>query len=525
MDPDEEELRLKALARMRMAQSAAPAPVAQPVGTGEDMARSAPTGIYHGMMAMAGLPGGIDALLSAASNFANRQLGLPEQPRMFGPGGAISNKIGADRGVLPTGPELEAQLAKPQSEQPGIGDWRVRSMSHPYEAQTGPGKITETVASFVPGAVAMPAKSALEVGGNLLKYAVTPVVTGKTARGAAQVVGASPHAQDIAESVGQIAGAGVNALRDWPAKVPITTAEEVKAGVDSFFTAARAKGVVYKPDVYRSFVNDVGVDAARMHLNPDNFPGSAAIIKRLDAMNGSAPDLEDLYQLRQQAGGVVNQAARSGNSNDLRGGMMIKRKIDEFLARDNPADVMAGDPQGLGDLLKQGKALRVQQDKIEMVQKAYDDAEWSGTGQTDMDTALSNEFRKIKKSRDWGKFTPEEQSQIEDVVKKSKTEKTGAFLEQFADPKRPRTGLIGAGLGAGAATMIGLPWQIGASVGPALGMAGRAIAQGVTARQAAKVAETVAGGSFRPPWLAGQRLPFATAVPLSNMATTPPPRR
>ncbi len=511
MDPDEEELQLQAQARMRMAQSGAPA-AAQPVGIGEDMARSAPTGIYHGMMAMAALPGGIDALLSAASNFANRQLGLPEQPRMFGPGGGASRAIGADRGILPTGPELEAQLGKD-----------IPAIAHPYEAQTPIGKFTESVASFVPGAIAMPAKSAAEVGGNLLKYAVTPELTGKTAKSVAAVAGAGERGQQIAETAGQLVGGGVGMLKDRPAAVPITTAEEVASGVGDFYKAARAKGVVYTPDAYKTLANDIGQSASKMKFNDVNFPGASAVVKHLGEMIGAAPDLEELYQLRQQAGGVVNAAARSGNSNDLRAGMMIKHKIDDFFAKDSPDRVMAGDPSGVGDLLKQGQILRVKQDKMEIVQDAYRNAELSRVGQTDMDTALSNEFRKIAKSRDFGKFTAEEQAAIEEVVKKSKTEKVGTFLEQFANPRSPRTALVGSGVGAAAAMGVGIPWQVGAAIPPALGVAGRAIAQGVTARQAAQAEQLIAGGAMRPPWSAARRGLLPLSVPLSNMATIPPP--
>ncbi len=494
-----------ASARKRQAEAGGSPPGSEPTLTDNPVT----TGLYHGVTGLATLPGNADDMARhvghwLAEKIAGHPLDMPA--RLTGP--EMLGKVAPYGAILPTQPELESKIP-----------------IKPYEAKGDLGKIVEGVSSFVPGALAMPAKSVADVAGNLAKYAVTPELAGKTARTGAEFVGASPATQDIAETVGQVAGAGMGVLKSRPAAVPIATPEEVATGVDNFFTAARAKGIVYKPDIYRDFVNHVGQQASKMKVNPTNFPGATAIIKSMEEMAGSAPDLEELYQLRQQAGGVVNAAARSGNSNDLRGAMMIKKNIDDFFALDSPERVQAGDPSGVGDLLKQGQKLRVQQDKMEIVQDAYRNAELSRVGQTDMDTALSNEFRKIAKSRDFGKFSAEEQAAIEEVVKKSKTEKVGAFLEQFANPRSPRTALIGSGVGAAAAVGAGIPWQIGAAIPPALGVAGRAIAQGVTGKQAAQVEQMLSGGAMRPPWEAAKRGYIPLSVPLGNMATMPPPSR
>jgi hypothetical protein len=162
---------------------------------------------------------------------------------------------------------------------------------------------------------------------------------------------------------------------------------------------------------------------------------------------------------------------------------------------------------------------------MEMVSEAYRNAKLSGIGQTDMDTALSNEFRKIAKSDEFKRFSPEEKAAIDDVVMKSKTEKAGAFLEQFADPRKPRTALVGAAAGGGAAMAAGLPWQFGAALSPAIGMAGRAVAQGVTEQQAKYAADLFAGGQIHPPWVAGKRGFVPLSVPLATMANSPPPGR
>lgn len=481
--------------------------VAAPTDTAahDILTRTLPAAAYHTATGLATMPGNVDQLLSDLSNWVNRQRGLPETPRLFGPQGGIGRMMPGEGGLLPTQSDLEGQL------QSDTGRKVV-------EPTTPAGQAIEKPAEMVMGALTMPANGVKEVAGNLLKYAATPLGVGAAAKTGAALVGASPGAQATAEDIGQLAGSGMGILKDRPGAVPMNTVEDVKSGVDAFYSAARAKGVVYSPTYYTKMANDIGAEAARMKVNPVNFPGSSAVLAEMDKMVGAAPDVEELDLLRQQIGGVM----RDGTLNDKRIAGMIKRKLDGYVNDATPADVMAGDPTGVGDLLKQGRDLRVQQSKMETIQEAYRNAELSRVGQTDMDTALSNEFRKIAKSDDFKYFTPEEKAAIDDVVLKSKTEKAGAFLEQFADPRKPRTALIGAGVGAGAALGAGIPWQIGAAAVPAIGMAGRAIAQGVTERQAKLAADLIAGGSMRPPWDAARRGIVPLSIPLANMATTPP---
>jgi hypothetical protein len=463
----------------------------------QDVAQSAPTGLYHGVTGLATLPGNIDDTAMHIGHWLAEKIAGKPLP--------MPSRLG--EGVLPTAPQLEQRLGQD-----------IPALTKLPEAQTGVGKFTEGVASFVPGALAMPAKSAMDVAGNLVKYAVTPEAAGKTAKTGAALVGASPVAQDVAEGIGQIVGSGRGVLKDRPSpeamKLP-----EVKTAVSDFYNAADQKGIVVHPDVYNKLVNDVG----QIKLSAERHPGSASLVDDISKMNGSAPDLEEIDWLRQQA----NDVLVDGSKGDARIARQIKTKIDGFVNGLQQNDLMAGDMTGVPELLAQGRALRVQQGRMEIIQRAMKTAENSAVGQSgDMDRALSNEFRKIA-NKDYlmAQFTPEQQAAIQEVVNKSRSERVGAFLEQFANPRSPRTGLIGMGLGGAASTMMGLGPAIGAAAVPAIGMAGRAIAQGVTERQAKLAADLAAGGGIRPPWRAGHRLPIAVSNTLGNMATMPPAGR
>ncbi len=488
-----------AAARQRAAQAGgggAP-PAAAPPSVLQDVAQSAPTGLYHGVTGLATLPGNIDDTAMHIGHWLAEKIAGKPLP--------MPGRLG--EGILPTAPQLEQRLGQD-----------IPALAKLPEAQTGVGKFTEGVASFVPGALAMPAKSVGEVAINLMKYAVTPETVGKTAQTGAALVGASPETQAVAEGVGQMVGSGRGILKDRPApeamKLP-----EVKAAVSDFYTAADQKGIVVHPDAYNKLVNDVG----QIKLSAERHPGSASLVDDISKMNGSAPDLEEIDWLRQQA----NDVLVDGSKGDARIARQIKTKIDGFVNGLQQNDLMAGDMTGVPELLQQGRALRVQQSRMEIIGRAMKTAENSAVGQSgDMDRALSNEFRKIA-NKDYlmSQFTPEQQAAIQEVVNKSRTERVGAFLEQFANPRSPRTGLIGMGLGGAASTMMGLGPAIGAAAVPAIGMAGRAIAQGVTERQAKLAADLAAGGGIRPPWRAARRLPIAASNTLGNMATMPPPGR
>lgn len=182
-----------------------PVPKPEP-NTPTDMLRSIPGAIAKGATAMAGLPGEVSNLIGGGM----KALGIPTRDMNAPlPAGNLGPAAGGELGGLPPDTAtLDAAVSKP------FGGY--------YKPQTEPGKVTETVGSFWPGAVGGGGSLARRALLNVLAPALGSEAGGAAARGgqyeglakvAGAVVGGAPAmARAGASGIARALASGVDAL-------------------------------------------------------------------------------------------------------------------------------------------------------------------------------------------------------------------------------------------------------------------------------------------------------------------------
>lgn len=177
------------------------------VGVGEDVVKGAVSGIGKGVAATGGVFGDLQSL----SRSAGRMLGFEPPNRSILD--AAATKLGMER--LPTSEDTVDAAAKYV---PGIK----------REAQTFPGKIANTIGSFIPGAVLGGEASLASAGKNALRFAAVP---GATSEIAGQAFQGTPY-EGVARAAGALGGLAGNNL---PGKIisPIKQRPELAKSVST----------------------------------------------------------------------------------------------------------------------------------------------------------------------------------------------------------------------------------------------------------------------------------------------------
>ncbi len=416
------------------------APEAQ-TNTFGDVVRSIPGGLAKGVAAVAGLPGDVQQWIT-----------------------------GGTRGTsLPTSK--------------GIGDAISAPFGGFYEPKTPAGEYADTIASFAPAAIA-PGGIAAKVG----RVAV-PAVASETAGQATKGTAAEPYARVIgALAGGSITGAaeGIAAARKAP-KVPTT--QELKTQGSNAYQAAEQAGVIVSKSSFKNMVSNLEKDLADAAIDQTLHPKAIAALKRLQDTNDNVT-LKGIDVLRR----VANGAASSADKDERRIARIIKDAIDEYVDGLTPADLVAGDASKAVGELKRARELwskATKGDTIEtIIQKAKDSSsQFSGSG---YENALRTQFRGLAKNeRSMRRFNKEEQAAIRKVANGGPVENTLRLFGKLAP-----TGIVSGGIGTSLGYAAGGP--AGAVALPAVGLASRAGATAMTARNARAASELMRRGGPAP---------------------------
>ena len=261
-------------------------------------------------------------------------------------------------------------------------------------------------------------------------------------------------------------------------------AAEFKAASQSFYKAADDAGVVVKPESYGALATDVFQTAAKERLDPTLTPGSTAAVKRItenaDPRVGPV-SFQTLDTMRQLAGDA-RQSAKAG-SNDARVAQIIIDKIDDYVDKLSPKDVVTGNPKVAADTIVKARDLWSRAAKLDRIEQMVDRAatsagQFSGSG---LENALRTEFRALAKNKERMKsFSANEQKAIKLVARGG----TGGNVARNIGRMAPR-GPVGIFTGGGAGAAIGT-----ALLGPGLGTAigtGAAFGAGEIGRKVATV--------------------------------------
>jgi hypothetical protein len=278
------------------------------VGMGEDMARSASTGLRAGLEGMAGMFGDANQRQGDLAGWVAGKMG-------FGEGGQeTARSIGKNLSLFPGAPSTD-ELRKVTTA--GVGEH--------YKPQTTAGEYTRTVAEFVPGAAVGP--------GGLVRKGAMAVIPGVASETAGQLTEGTAF-EPYARAGGAILGGGLAAgIKSSPAKMAAKgapTAEAVKQTADDLYGQLRSAGIRYDADEYGKMATELAQDL-RKGFRPvgtmkQAFDWADEVAKGI----GSSPDFDDINALRSQIMAESRQAYRSGNDQVGKALDLIADKLDDF---------------------------------------------------------------------------------------------------------------------------------------------------------------------------------------------------
>lgn len=293
----------------------------------------------------------------------------------------------------------------------------------------------------------------------------------------------------IAQTAAELATAGALSIPSAIARVPQTAAtDQLRAASSAAYKAAENAGAVFKPNAYDNFFASLVPDVRKAGFDAGLHPKAAAVLTRLESEQGKPQTLENMEILRR----VVKSAAASPEADERRIASLVQDRLDDFVSKAGPADILAGNAPLAVSELQNARKLWSQASKSDAIETLIDRAKisapnFSGSG---MENALRTEFRALAKNPSKMRlFAPDEQEAIRKVAMGGPVENAMRFIGKFAP-----TGVVSGALSSGTGALFGGP--IGAVALPAAGFAARQGATAMTKRNADMAAALMRGGKL-----------------------------
>lgn len=344
-------------------------------------------------------------------------------------------------------------------------------------------------------------------------------VTGQGSRRMVENLGGGETAQTVAEIGGALAGGmGTGAIRGAagaaaaPRSPAAPVVESLRRSANKAYKAAENAGAVIKQPAYKTFADRISRRMAREGIDPDIHPEATAALKRLQKEVGSAQSLEKMDTLRQ----VVRDVGASTKPAERRLARIMTDRLDKFVERLRPQDLISGDSKAAVSALKEGRNLWSRMRKGEIIEGLIERAgtragQFSGSG---YENALRTEFRNLAlNERRLRGFSKAEIKAIKDVARGSSLGNIARFFGK-ASPTGIVSGTLGPALGAYVAG------PVGAVAVPAGGYLSRQAATKLTDRAARAASELVRRGAPPPPSTGRKILQRRLAEALAPTAAT-----
>lgn len=279
-----------------------------------------------------------------------------------------------------------------------------------------------------------------------------------------------------------------NALGTKAARSQIPTNEAIKGAANAAYKAADDAGVILKPQSTARLSQAVKADLAEFGYDPALQPGVAAVLNRLDGLEGQNVTLKGLDVIRRVAG---NAARDFNNPSQQAAASKIIDKIDDFIADVGPDDVLAGNAKEAGNAMMKARSLWTRLRKSEKLDMALEKADRraasTGSG-GNTDNAIRQNVRSlIDNPKTASSMSKAERAAAEKVVRGS----AGQNALRLAGKLSPQGNGLMAALGIGgtmANPMIGA-----VSLG---GMAAKSLADRATLKNAQALSELIRSGGL-----------------------------
>jgi hypothetical protein len=231
------------------------------------------------------------------------------------------------------------------------------------------------------------------------------VATGALIGGAAGGAGALAG-EAISKGIGKVAGA----FNKQP-KIP--TIDELNAAKNAAYQAADNAGVIFTPNAVNRVKGEVVSSLTKLGYDPALQPGAAAVVNRLSGLEGQNVTFTGLDTLRK----VASNGYIPGNKSNNKAVSEIVKAIDNVTTSPRAGDVLTGNADAAGKIIKQARELAQRSAKAEQldyaVQSAANRAASSGSG-GNVDNATRQNIRKMLE-RGRG-FSPDERAAMQQVI-------------------------------------------------------------------------------------------------------------
>lgn len=240
----------------------------------------------------------------------------------------------------------------------------------------------------------------------------------------------------LGAGTGAVTGAVAGKVAQRAAEKTIPSAETIRTQASAAYKAAEDAGVVFRPDSYSKFYDDIFSKSAQRGLNQTLTPHSVAALKSLEELKGIPLTLQSLETQRKILNSAAAQAARAGNKADAAIANSAVRSLDDFVANNSNVLMSGGDPTKAIEALKAARAGWRRASASEAITEITDNLAQlraQNYSQSGYDNALRTEFSQLLRNKSKMRFfTEAEQKQIRKVVDGSATEKALRLLGKFA---------------------------------------------------------------------------------------------
>lgn len=346
-----------------------------------------------------------------------------------------------------------------------------------------------SVAGSVAGALALPLPAA--------KTTMGAIGQGAALGGAYGFGSGEGGVENRLENLGYGAAAGgvaggighkvANAFATRAARASLPTQEAIVDAGNAAYRAAEDAGVIFTPKAAETLRGRVVDKLADMGYDPALQPGAAAVVRRLEELQGQNFTLKGLDTIRKVASNGYMPMTQTGAKSNNKAVTQIINMIDDLV--DNPAadDILTGNAELGSQAISAARDFWSRQAKAERVQSAIrmaeDRASTTGSG-ANIDNAIRQNLNKIMKS-------PRGFSQAEQDLLRTAARGTPARNALRLAGKFAPTGVISSVLSGGAG--YGLAGPAGLLL-PVAGAGAKAASDALTKKSAQELVEVLLSG-------------------------------
>lgn len=336
-----------------------------------DIAKSGGIGLVKGAIGLAGGAADTNALNKKIGGIVGNKLGLsPETQSRFGQAYDLASRpfsLGGLGSVTPGSSTIQSAV------EDRTGKF--------YDPQSRAGRYTETVASFLPSAVAGPGGAARKVGA-----AAVSGLASEAAGEAAQKY--APKLEPYARLAGGLAGgAPFGRWRTGETRLrPALLTDELFASGGAAYKELENMNAQLRPSSISKTMKDVSTDLNRRGLNSDNVPDTFKVLNKLTGLGGqknvvdlvsgvrsvptrTAVGTSELDQLRQE---LLAAAQNQVNKREAKAAWDVIGALDRYLAKIPASDVINGEPKRVAELFAQARGDWAAAKRLQLLQGHID---------------------------------------------------------------------------------------------------------------------------------------------------------